>query len=279
MSDDEIGAASMEQLAMCDPVASDPPPARESVRYTTILEKAMTTTTVDVPVARPQKLHHHRTLLAGAAAILLVAGGFIVLRPVGAPPARAEVQAAAGRLGGADSFRGEVIRYAEDGRVEDRVPAVIDGDRMVIDGGEADYTIVGDTVYIERDGVVTTEVLPPAERNAPYAESSAAVVSAALDGGTVEALGAGVVRGRSTNRYRIVLDDTSRAALSSLPASQLAWFDLEYPGDVTVIEVDVSSDLIVRIDVQSGDGSRVATEFYDFDAPDISIEIPTSGAG
>jgi hypothetical protein len=59
-----------------------------------------------------------------------------------------------------------------------------------------------------------------------------------------------VVRGRSTNRYRIVLDDTSRAALSSLPASQLAWFDLEHPGDATVIEVDVSSDLIVRIDVQ-----------------------------
>jgi len=60
-------------------------------------------------------------------------------------------------------------------------------------------------------------------------------------------------------------------SISSVPSpSELAWFEMEYPEDVTVIEVWTTDTLMRRINVE-GRSSTSTTGFLDFGA-DIGVK-------
>lgn len=102
--------------------------------------------------------------------------------------------------------------------------------------------------------------------------SSAAVVSAALTGSNVVKRGDDTVADVATTRYAIQLTAKSITALSALTPNQLAWFELEYPGEVTGLTVWVSAGLVRQIEIKSGDRAT-RTRFFNFNG-DISVTAP-----
>lgn len=109
------------------------------------------------------------------------------------------------------------------------------------------------------------------------------MVTAALSGGHVADLGPAEVDGIEADQYRIEADDATREALAELAPTELAWFELEHPQQVTSIEIWVADDLIRRIEVtvdhsDSPTERQVATttvDYFDFHA-DIEITPLTS---
>ncbi|WP_306208125.1 hypothetical protein, partial [Actinoplanes sp. RD1] len=134
--------------------------------------------------------------------------------------------------------------------------------------------VVGDTFY-ERasdDPNPRTGKAEPAGRLAPFASSTGAVVRAALQGAEVDDRGEEKVRGATTTHYRLTMTAAARKALGALSPGQTAWFELEYPDEVSTIDIWAAGDLIRRITVQQ-ESQRSTTEFYDFNQP-ITIAVP-----
>jgi hypothetical protein len=303
-ADLDLPQALLDALASLDPAATDAPPIPGSPRHLSILEHAMTTTDpttaveADAPSAdqpNPIRLgppHRRRrlALLLAAAALVAVIVGLAIVMPGSDPaPASASVALAqaADTTGDAITLR-VAATYERSGSTDEITVAGNGSDYRIeavgtFDDGRVERettVVIGDTVW--EDGAMRTDV-PPEERNAAFAPSSAAVVDAILDGSMLEDLGDSDVRGESARHIRATLTPTSRAALAALSPSQVAMFELEYPDDVETVDLWVADDLIRRIRVEvdwgTGEGgepqSNLATiEFYDFGA-DIEITPPT----
>ena len=133
-------------------------------------------------------------------------------------------------------------------------------------------TVMGDTIWETTSDGTRSQAVGPEDRLVPFGAASEAILTAALQGAGVTDLGSESVNGSATNHYQIELDDASRAALAGLTPGELAWFELEYPRDVSVIDVWVADKLIHRIKV-TGAASTSITDFFDFGA-EISITPP-----
>lgn len=272
--------------------AIDAPPEPGSSRHDSILEHAMTATqTVPDPPTIERRRPRRRLVVAlsAAAVVALITG--IVVAGLGSDPAPASASealaTAAATTGDATTLR---IRgtYERPGST-DRITAEADGTDYAItsvgtyaDGHEEQGSIVaiGDTVW--EDGAKRTDV-PPEERNAAFAPSSAAVVEALLDGSTLQDLGDEDLDGVSARHIRATLTDRSRAALRALSPSQVAMFELEYPDGVDTVDVWIADDLIRKIELTVDEGggeggepqqNHATIEFSDFGA-DITIAPPS----
>ncbi len=239
---------------------------------------------VTPPRVPNDKRRRYAFLGAAAAGLALVAGAVLVVDPGGAPSAEALVLDAADNLARYDSLRATLVREQVDGshyegsaefdgpsvRTE-FVETAPDGEVLYTEG----ITVIGDTIWSEQNGEIFEEQTGPNDRLTPFPEASEAVITAALEGAEVEALGIDEVRGKDAERYRIVQTDESHAALNRLTPFELAWFELESPDAVTQIDVWIADDLIQQITVVDPSYGTTTTTFYDFGA-DIEIQPPTA---
>lgn len=278
-----------------DPTTTDTPPAPGSDRYRSILESAMHTdlgpiangdapaTTLHQPAigrTPAPRRRAWRLVAACAAATVIAVGGLVVLRADNAPTAQAAVRSAAQAMDEITSLEGELTMSF--------VGVSDETSRIRVDGNNVD--ISNDTRYVDRreehstfvvldgmgyetiNGQTTTRPVARDEGLAPFGPSSAAVITAALEGSDVTERGTDTIDGVVTTRYDIQLTPASVAALSDLTPSELAWFELECPQDVESMSVWVAEGLVRQIEVtQHQFVSR--TRFFNFGA-DITITAP-----
>lgn len=286
--DDEL----LELLGPLDPSRNEHPPAPGSDRYRSILGFAMhndldTITTGAAgptpPPGPPVQRHrrHTRRLVAGSAAATLVAAGvFIVLQTKDAPTAQAAVSSAADAMDAITSLEGELTSSVP-GVSEAKTRIRVDDDDLEITGETryadgrieaSTFTVVDGTGYETIDGRTTTTPVRPDDGLAPFGPSSAAVISAALEGSEVTERGEEVLDGVTTTRYDIQLTETSVAALSALTPNELAWFELEYPDAVKTLSVWVADNLVHQIEIAQRD-QFTRTKFFNFGG-DFTITAP-----
>ncbi len=276
MSDDHDRA--LARLVAADPASADAPPQRGSARFAAIQEHAMTATTPPVPTprparpARPARPRLRLGLVPAGAVAAALAVVVAVAGPFDGEPASAQqlVRTAAQSTADATTFRARLVAEGPDGR-EVVTAAFAGGDARIVGADGTVTTLVGDRVW-ERDarGRTTTDTVPAAERLAPFARSSAAVLLAALAGDAAR-LGEERVGGAAATHVRIALTPAARRRLAELPATQLAWFELEDPDRAERVDVWVDGDLIRRIAIVSrpapgGATTTTTTEFSDFGA-------------
>ena len=228
-------------------------------------------------------------VLGAAAAILAVVAGFVVFEPDRPLSPAAALTEAAQNTDEALTLRSEyrqdndeggltVIRSEHRGGDVRRTFSTIEADGTERTDVESDLiqVYIGDKGWRVADGEVTT--VKPEGRNAPYAESSAAIVRAAVNESTVSRIGVEDVRGRDATHYRLDLDAAAIERLERLPSNQLSGFELEYPGEILSLDVWIADGYIRRIRVvqnfEGPDSPGTTVEFYDFGA-DITIEAPT----
>lgn len=237
---------------------------------------------------RPPRL----VALAGAAALVLAIVGLVVVVAPDDPPTPAEAVAAAA------ATTGDLTTLRVDGTYEfiggntTRLTADVDGrdaDQTTVlqfeDGRRESSRLVvlGDREWEVIDGKVVERPVKSEQKNVPFPQASRAVVAAALEGSEVTDLGEDPVRGEAARHYRVGLTPTSVHALEALSPSELAAFELEYPGEVAGLDVWVADGLIRRVRVESDydrdgrmeTGESVSTvEFFDFGA-DLEIRPPS----
>lgn len=284
--DDHEPTDDLRVLGAFDPTTVDAPPTPGSIRHHQILERIMTTTEQSIkpsgadPERQPRRGRRWLAVAAAAAVVVAIVGVVVLVQPDRKLAPAAALSAAADNTGDVTTLRvhADYVYADERGRTLDgQVDGADYAFRIVAADGDGDAetestTSIGSTVW-ESGEPMRTDV-PPEERNAPYQTSSEAVVKAALTGSQVTDLGEEEVRGAVADHYRIGLTPRSIEAISALTPSQVAQFELEYPQDVTAIDVWVDDDLIRRIDVRSTTQGRSTIEFYDFGA-DITIRPPT----
>jgi hypothetical protein len=306
MHDDDI----IDVLAGLDPVGDAPVPG--SARYDSILENAMTlidnTTndnTHDSPAAALDTAQvrsaddtvssidtrgsgRRRTLWLGAAAAVLAvtATGTLVLRPDATQSAEAAVLSAAEELADVTSLRATLITEfvdSADGQYEVATGEFADGDVRITDttmnadgtpaGPSTSFVVLDSTLYEKGpDGAVTSTPIAPGDGLAPFAESSAAVVEAALVGAEITEDATESVDGVEARHIRMTMTDASRDSLAELTPGELAWFELEYSYDIETIEVWVGDGLVRRILV-TGSSETTDITYSDFN-DDITITAP-----
>jgi hypothetical protein len=283
--DDEL----LRALADADPAKLDPPPALGSERYQAILEAAMSKESTpeihEFPSVNPSMNQPRRrtrpvlrlALIAAVAVIALAAVSIAVLRPGHEPSASAAVQAAAEKTGSADSLRVTLsIEYADGSSSTTQgemkgLDVRIATDHTAADGSvwQERIVVVGDQMWEGSSAPVT---IGSDERLTLFSEACEAVLDAALQAQEVETVGTEDIRGSEATHYRIALDEASRAALEKLSPSHLAWFELEYPSEVTSIDVWVTDGLVHRM-VVDGELGTATADYHDFNA-DITITPP-----
>ncbi len=208
--------------------------------------------------------------------------GVVVFRPGSEPTAFASVRQAAEAVASVDSLRAEVVRYDASGAFVDRALADVSGADVAVslDFGDGEpvpsFAAIGDTIFELLDGVVESRPRTSNDALAPFADVSGAVVEAALTEAAVDEVGTEDVRGAEAEHYRVELTDAGRTALAGLTPQELAWFELEYPNEVTAVDVWVAGGLVHRLRVDNLDGSAAVTEFWDLGA-EVTIEPPTQG--
>lgn len=290
MDDDEL----LAQLERLDPTRSDAPPAAGSDRHTSIQGHAMNFTLEAGPgpgaTGSPARWPGRRWKLIGVAAagVVAISAAAILVQRGDEPSAEAAIAEAADGMAAVTSLRAkmrfedesetsDVTVAASDDKwqivqeMRDRSAAATDTFRWIVVDGTEYYT----TFYNDREET-TAEPLNPNYELAPFGESSAAVIDAALRGSNIVDLGDEEVRGVQTTHYRLHLADPAQSALADLPRAQLGWFDLffgeEYHHSDVTIDVWVANDLIRRMGVASPDGTFTA-DYFDFDT-DITITPP-----
>lgn len=281
--DDEL----MQALSSADPVRSDPPPVEGSTRYHSILEETMRTDAIPghTPTnmrdqSRSRRWSGRRLALTAAAAVVVAAVVTVgVLQPGHESSAVAAVRTAAINTGDIESLRATVkVQYADGsssstlGEMNGR-DVRIETEQVSVDGTVDNQTliVVGETGWETSNGITTPQ--PIGDRLVRFADASEAVLEAALKAAGVTDLGSENVGGIKATHYQIELDDASQAALAGLTPGELAWFELEYPDSVTLIDVWVADNLVHRIQVESEDSTSV-TDFFDFGAA-ITIAAPS----
>lgn len=273
-------------LADLDPAANVPAPQMGSPRYQLIKEKIMTaqadaveqvdtTQPRDLGSAAVSRRWHPVRYMAIAATAAVAMFGLVVLAPWQTESAEATVAAAAAATSQVESLRGKNTTDNFHSSSGSAVVEYSDGNMRVLQNneeGSVEIVVIGDRMYENRNGEISKSKIEPEQTLAPYAASAASVITAALASSEVQEEGSGSIGGVEAVRYVITLDAASRRALSALTPSELAWFELEYPDEVSQVDVWVADDLIQRIVVHVGNGIAT-TEFYDFGAP-IQIEVP-----
>lgn len=304
MKHDELLAA----IAAIDPLDTGNPPAKGSARYDSILERAMQPTLDQArhrpdqaddaerpaPPARPPARgwrpspRTRAAVLTLAAAVVAILAASVTLLPGEEVSPAAALTSAAATTREVTSLRADLTWEDPYGSHSSHIEVAGDDLRIETRGTYADGHVEGSTTTYSGNqaweqilgGDVQTYVIDDDERPAPFAASSAAVVTAALRSGDVADLGQEQVGDVEATHYRVEADDAARRALGELSPGQLGWFELEYPAGVRTIDIWVADDLIRRIRVvQQTDSSADApdvvttTDFYDFNA-DIRIEPP-----
>jgi hypothetical protein len=302
----------IEQLITLDPVHVDRAPEPGSTRHAEILERAMqkTVTATDPsdpgPSISPQptdpgdrvqiggrwRPRRRSVFLLGAvAAILAIVAGVVVFEPDRPVSPAAALSRAAENTNEALTLRSEYVREDGDGgfsvvRSEHRggdvrrTFSVIEPDGSERTDVEDDEFIVyiGNKGWTVNDGPDKATIVQPEERNAPYAESSAAIVEAAVSESTVTEVGVEDVRGVEATHYHVRLDDAVIRRLGTLRPNQLSAFELENTSSIRSLDVWISDGYIRRLRVtqnyEAPDSSGTTVEFYDFGA-DITITPPT----
>lgn len=286
-NDDEL----VDLIGPLDPTRNERPPAPGSDRYRSILEFAMhtdldspTTDTACTSALRPPAQRHRRPtwrIVAGtAAATIIAAGAFVIVQSKDAPTAQAAVTSAAEAMDEITSLEGELTTSVP--RVSEATTRIrVAGDDLEITG-EARYadghteastfTVVDGTGYETIEDQTSSTPVGSGDGLAPFGPSSAAVISAALEGSDVTERGEDSLNGVATTRYDIQLTDTSIAALSALTPNELAWFELEYPDAVETLSVWIADDLVHQIEIAQRD--RITrTTFHNFGG-EITITAP-----
>jgi hypothetical protein len=285
--DDEV----VELIARLDPARHEQPPAPGSDRYRAILETA-TGLSVDAPTAidgdpasvGAARRHRRRWLRAvGVAAASLAATGAVVVWQFGDGPTTAgAVRSAAQALGDVTSYEGQ--------RTHEQPGVSVETDTLRVDGDDFEFvsetrfvdgrverfavTVVDGIHYVSEDDEPVASPLRPGDGlDGSYADASAALVGAALDGSDVTEAGSQTISGVLTTRYDIALTARSIDALSSLTPEQLAWFDLDDPNQVDQLSVWIADDHIHRIEIAHSDGATTRTAFSNLN-DDITITPP-----
>lgn len=271
-----------------DPAADEHPPARDSHRYRTILETAMTTT--DDPTT-PEVAHtdtdspatsarRWRNAAMAAAAVALLALATIVVVGVDAPDAHATVNEAAVAMTDITSLKGRLEVSSPERTGTSRIR--VEGDDLEIrsastyvDGhSEAStFTVVDGFAYETIEGRTTRRPFEADAGLAPFGSSSTAVITAATTTGSqvVEA-GTERIGDVSATRFDIDLAPASIDALAALTPNQLAWFELEYPDRVESMSVWVADGLVRQIHIDHGDRTTLS-RYFDLDRKN-RIEAP-----
>lgn len=294
MRDDEL----LELLGQLDPARSEEPPAPGSSRYTAIKERAMTTNTTLVqesasgagttaPAPRAHRPHRRGRYLAAAAAVVIAVGA-VVLRPGDERSAEATIAAAAEELAEVTSLRADMHFDNVMLGVGDTSIAVSGHDYETVwerstNGGEveSDRFVVVDNVEYHTDSTGQTTTQPVDtyidDDGGSFAESSAAVLTAVLDGADVDEVGREEMRGAEATHYRVRIADAPESALADLPDQQQDWFGLiigdgGLERDVTV-DIWVADGLVRRFDISSPGYGSQSVEFHDLNT-DITITPP-----
>lgn len=301
MNDDELLGA----LTGLDPMRTGgadagAPPDPRSHRYHQILERAMQLTDVPptnddavrpaerTPTPRPVRRRHRRAAMLAAAAAMIGAmvTGAVVLGVNGGPDPVAALSRAADATAEVTSLRATLTRTGNGQEHRSEIAVSGDDQRIESHGTYADGHVEGSTTVVIDDqitqvaldgSVETSTIDDDSERLRPFAASSAAVVDTVLASGDVTDLGSASVDGIEARHYRLDLDNASRQALAGLDPTQLAWFQLDYPDEITTLDVWVADDLIRRIDITSevsadGEPATVTTrvDYFDFNS-DVTI--------
>lgn len=259
-----------ERLAAADPAQAGAAPQPGSPRYRAIQETIMSTTAQPAPVRHPKRRPAFvpTVPIALAAAAAAIVGVSALGGKASTASAAEVVRAAADRTGDTLTLRGRLV-VEEDGS-RNVTNVAVAGRDVRISSSEGEFAYVDGRAY-ERSsgGHLRTERPSQDEVNAPFAASSMSVVHAVLQGG-VTRVGRQALRRQEATHYRIDLDEETRDRLAALPASQLAWFELEYPEQLRTMDVWVTDGLIGRVVLGSTDNDRTTTDFYDFGA-DITV--------
>jgi hypothetical protein len=286
-SDDEL----LDLIGPLDATRNDHPPAPGSDRYRSILEFAMytdvgstvTATNGTSSLRQTSQRQRHRTwrlVVATAAATVIAAGAFVLVQSNDAPNAQAAVTSAAESMDEITSLEGELttsVPGVSEGTTRIRVAGhdlEITGETQYADGHTeaSTFTVVDGVGYETIESQTTATPVAPGDGLAPFAASSAAVISAALAGSDVTDQGDDSINGVATTRYDIQLTDTSIAALSELTPNELAWFELEYPAAVTTMTVWIADNLVHQIEIAQRD-QITRTRFFNFGG-EITITAP-----
>jgi hypothetical protein len=194
--------------------------------------------------------------------------------------AAAAVKTAATHTGRVTSLRATTSATSSDGS-RDTADLEVSGDRLRLvsqdDLGTDTLIVVGEYGWesqTDKDGVHDggKQHLPVNARLAPFAPSTEHVIRAALQDASVKKEGTDTIRGTEATHYHLDLTDASRTALKALPATELAWFELDSVDKSATIDVWIADDLIQRITVRLPDRFST-TDFFDFNAP-ITITPP-----
>ena len=281
MTDDPMDAL----LAPLDPSRTQAPPPRGSIRYASILERAMADTDTLTPISltgRPHRWRRYLGAVAAATLVAVVASAALLGRGADDPDPISVVSSAAERTGDVTSFRASFEEETDDSvatgtiEVNGRDNYSLDVSTTSKEDGhvERDITVViGRHAWQKLPDGSTHTTLARRGGMEPFGSSSQAVVAAALSGSDVAVVGPETVRGEPATHFRVTLDDAARSALADLEPNVLGWFGLNTPVVVNTVDVWVGGDLIRRIQVQT-DYSSTTTDYYDFGADDIVIERP-----
>jgi hypothetical protein len=280
--------ADLARLSRWDPARPDAAPAPGTFRYDSILEKAMTQTTIpapqrehEAPATFRRRWTWRSASLTGAVAVVLAAGvttGVLATRP---GSASAAVLTAATHTGKVTSLR-TVDESIDAGGGRSTTRASFHGNDLQLSSqdsiGTDQLTVVGDYAWEIRTEQGRTEnsgkqKLTPESRLAPFAESTEHVIRAALQDANVKKVGTTAIRGTTATHYRLDLTDVSRAALTALPEGELAWFDLDSVHRSATVDIWIADDLIQRIVVHVPDYLQSTIDYFDFNAP-ITITAP-----
>ncbi len=299
--DDEL----TERLRSLDPAAIDPPPAPGTSRYhdleDTIMANIAPTDVSAAATARatgdldqPTSRRRRSLLLAAVAAIAVLAATGLALAPGSTPSAVATVRTAAQNNATVQTFRVTFASEDFDFLPGGSATAEVDGNDLHLVADDQELIRIGDTEWFSEGGEFQSS--PATETFAPFGEASAQVIAAALASELVTDEGQEVLNGTATTRYRIELDDASRAALSEVPPRAQFWFTAEtsesaevmvddegnevtgptersgFLEDADAITIWVADELIHQIEVSTGSNQFVFT-FFDFGA-DITITPP-----
>ena len=274
----------LTELRGLDPALRDAPPAPGSVRYDTILERAMSlhtevpSTNTNTQMRRPPRSRRWMTWAAAGTGVAASVLATVVVLGGNSTSASAAVLTAAERIETVVTLRGATHSEIKAGGASNTTIEANGADMKIVtqdDIGTINTTILGGIAYestADSDGTPHKNKGPNEHGLAPFAEATGNVVQAALDGADVTDKGTEQVRGADTTHYRVKLTAESRKALTALPAGQTAWFEVEHPDQITSIDIWTAGDLIRRITVDQPE-RRTTTEYYDFGQP-VTITKP-----
>lgn len=219
-----------------------------------------------------------RALTAAAAVIVLIASATVLATRT--PSAEAVVRSASTDLRTTRSLKAQLARTTTAGKSATSLVAAGDTFHLrtstqFTDGrSEASEQTYVDGYLYERVGETTTRTPAEPERlPAPFAQSSAAIIEAAATGADIAGVAATTRDGTAATRYDIALTPKSRRALSRLQPNQLAWFELENPDQVELLQLWIVDDEVREVRARS-DATALSITFQRPNTPSTITAPP-----